>query len=132
MNIISAIIPCIWIGWPATIELGTNYNRYETYMSAELESTSTTPASVICFDDNEVHAVVIYARDADGNYSDPSEAQDFQYQFNCDADGNGEVAVPDLFKLIPLLGLDFSVFDLLACIDRLGECNNGVVLEECV
>ena len=133
-EIIYVIALCIGIDWsPATGPV----HDYEAYVSAELQNTVTVPPASICPDDDgEVHAVIVYARDIDGNYSPPSPHLLVERVPFCDYTNTGSVSMFDIFAMIPLLGVEpdlLNVFDLFECIDRLGTCihENGTIEVAC-
>jgi len=128
-EVVHAIIACVWLAWmPSTGPV----DRYEVAVDGVVESVVFEPVDVVCFDvDRQAHDIVITARDIDGNSSPPSPALLLERIFNCDALGTGVVTVPDILELAPLVSVDFTVFDLLACIEEIGTCNNGARLVSC-
>ncbi len=91
------------------------------------------PPATVCLDqDGMNHAVVVYARDVEGNYSEPSPALLVGRVFDCDSDGSHAVNVPDLFHLSHRVGESgITIQTVFDCIPSVGTCNNGVVEVEC-
>ncbi len=112
-EIVYAIVRCLTLAWAASTG---PVDRYDVYVDGSFTAVAPEPTAIVCFEvDDQIHAVEIVARDAEGASSDPSEPLYVQRIENFDFDGTGEV----------------SIFDVFTCIDEVGTCNNGIYLTPC-
>ncbi len=127
-EIVTILVACVGLSWePASGPV----DHYEVYVGAELETTVSEPPATICLDqDGMNHAVVVYALDVVGSYSEPSPALLVERVFDCDEDRSGVVNIPDLFRVSDRVGEEgITIQTVFDCIPSVGCTNNGVVQE---
>lgn len=123
-EIVHVIVASFWIAWSAATG---PVLTYDVVVDGTADLVVLFPRAELDLEiDGEVHEVWVVPWDGSGNAGPQSPSLFLERVFNCDTLGTGQVSIPDLFAMVPLIpGGEVTVPDIFACVPRVGTCNNG-------